>query len=666
MNLFTERWPWLLFTVGCVSFCCILLLKPLPVAANDDTIVVTPTVPSVGGPIIPEKPKIPATQTPPPEARLVLKRHYTTPETVRALEPFELHLEFQNVGILPAEGYSLVARQCASNEDYQFQPEDSCYKTIPRVEGGYTAIVTLRLRYLSSKDKQLPPSGNTEYFVFSVENHLSAVTSTSAEAPRIGIFILPPRHIVDPTPTLERQFDKAELIVRETWVTNPGAKGQKLFERVTLDITKSYTNAITGGPEFDIVVQLENVGNKDARNITVDFCRLGTSKNYNPVGSGCTQHIPGTLPPNGHAYTSQTVAATTTPASRGEEVGLKIGYEFHYNGQWLRQEVTDTIHVYPRQYPAIELTPTPTPNDQANGRAEPNDARCKVSVSNVNLRQGPGTNYPIVGGASLGNEFPITGRNADGSWWQLSVNGSSAWIYADLVAATNATNIALASYIPPLPATAVAQPALAVSPATASADSSPNVQVISRGTQGNQVLLDSQASTVNFQAQTVHQNQTLRSQPDEQSPLIVIEQYRTIPEDISPGEPFAIEIQLRNVGSGHANQLLLEWPDTSVVPLGSGSVQWLGNLATQSTIVASKRFVTLQSSQQPPSLLPVQIRYSHPNELPATQNESLVLIYRADTYAADDNPSNPTAGDGYQKPIWLRVAFGLFGLGAQK
>src|SRR5690606_30803807 len=50
--------------------------------------------------------------------------------------------------------------------------------------------------------------------------------------------------------------------------------------------------------------------------------------------------------------------------------------------------------------------------------------------TNANLRDGPGTNYPIVGSARAGQALEVVGRNAAGDWYRLA---SGAWIAAHLV-----------------------------------------------------------------------------------------------------------------------------------------------------------------------------------------------------------------------------------------
>ena len=51
----------------------------------------------------------------------------------------------------------------------------------------------------------------------------------------------------------------------------------------------------------------------------------------------------------------------------------------------------------------------------------------------VNVRGGPGTNYPVIGRLSAGQAYPVTGKNARGDWYQFDLDGKSAWVIANLV-----------------------------------------------------------------------------------------------------------------------------------------------------------------------------------------------------------------------------------------
>ena len=81
--------------------------------------------------------------------------------------------------------------------------------------------------------------------------------------------------------------------------------------------------------------------------------------------------------------------------------------------------------------------------------ATPESARVTANV-NANVRSGPGTNYPVVGGLMTGESALVTGRNGDASWWQINLQGQSAWIANSVVTANaQAANAPVVSAPPP-------------------------------------------------------------------------------------------------------------------------------------------------------------------------------------------------------------------------
>lgn len=108
--------------------------------------------------------------------------------------------------------------------------------------------------------------------------------------------------------------------------------------------------------------------------------------------------------------------------------------------------------------PAPSLTPTvekTTPADAPasptpTADATPTGPRVRISRA-MNIRGGPGTNYPIVGGADAGESFAIVGVNAEGDWWQIAYDDGLAWVYGPLVAAEGAAGVPVAA-APPAPA----------------------------------------------------------------------------------------------------------------------------------------------------------------------------------------------------------------------
>ncbi len=72
----------------------------------------------------------------------------------------------------------------------------------------------------------------------------------------------------------------------------------------------------------------------------------------------------------------------------------------------------------------------------------------------VNVRIGPGTNFPILGIAPQGTEGEIVGKSEDGAWWTVSVPSApneQGWVAAAYVEASNAADVPVVA-APALPA----------------------------------------------------------------------------------------------------------------------------------------------------------------------------------------------------------------------
>jgi hypothetical protein len=60
----------------------------------------------------------------------------------------------------------------------------------------------------------------------------------------------------------------------------------------------------------------------------------------------------------------------------------------------------------------------------------------------VNVRSGPGTNYPVLVVAPPGVSGEVSGKNADGAWWQVKISTDYSadgfgWVSADYVTTQN-------------------------------------------------------------------------------------------------------------------------------------------------------------------------------------------------------------------------------------
>ncbi len=93
----------------------------------------------------------------------------------------------------------------------------------------------------------------------------------------------------------------------------------------------------------------------------------------------------------------------------------------------------------PSSTPA-RLSPTPggtvtsvTATASAIPSVIPEKPLLTVTAPTVNVRAGPGTNYPRLGEVHQGQAFDVTGKNRAGDWWQFAFDGQPAWISGSFV-----------------------------------------------------------------------------------------------------------------------------------------------------------------------------------------------------------------------------------------
>jgi hypothetical protein len=91
-----------------------------------------------------------------------------------------------------------------------------------------------------------------------------------------------------------------------------------------------------------------------------------------------------------------------------------------------------------------EVPPSPTPEPAPGFTAN----------QTVNIRGGPGTNYPKVGSLAAGQSYEIVGQNAAGNWLQFVYDGDAAWVSTDMVTVSGdmgAVEVAQNTPAPPAP-----------------------------------------------------------------------------------------------------------------------------------------------------------------------------------------------------------------------
>ncbi|MCL4860873.1 MAG: SUMF1/EgtB/PvdO family nonheme iron enzyme [Caldilineaceae bacterium] len=124
--------------------------------------------------------------------------------------------------------------------------------------------------------------------------------------------------------------------------------------------------------------------------------------------------------------------------------------------QLLATAVAATLINQPTATASTTRTPTRTPapsptNPPTRTPTPPSQPAIAVINSQLNVRQGPGTEYAIIGQVNEGQRFPITAKNQAGSWWRLDYNGQAGWVAGQYVTAQNASAVEVARDIPPPP-----------------------------------------------------------------------------------------------------------------------------------------------------------------------------------------------------------------------
>ncbi|RME98114.1 MAG: SH3 domain-containing protein [Chloroflexi bacterium] len=78
----------------------------------------------------------------------------------------------------------------------------------------------------------------------------------------------------------------------------------------------------------------------------------------------------------------------------------------------------------------------------------------------MNVRQGPGTNYPVLGQLPPGQSLPVVGQNESGTWWQVPLpNGGRGWIADSVVQVSGPVDVPVVpAPPPPAPPTATLPP----------------------------------------------------------------------------------------------------------------------------------------------------------------------------------------------------------------
>jgi uncharacterized protein YraI len=133
-------------------------------------------------------------------------------------------------------------------------------------------------------------------------------------------------------------------------------------------------------------------------------------------------------------------------------VGVGFGW---ISAQYVQTSNTADIQVVENpETPVLVIPPAP-----------PSGAAIATATDFINVRTGPGMNFPVLVVAPPGSTAEITGRSSDNAWWQVRVptrvsSNGLAWVSASFVVAQNTSNVPVVN-APPAPPTVAAVPPIA-------------------------------------------------------------------------------------------------------------------------------------------------------------------------------------------------------------
>ncbi len=127
---------------------------------------------------------------------------------------------------------------------------------------------------------------------------------------------------------------------------------------------------------------------------------------------------------------------------------LRVANELEICNQEPAAEPTSIVVLPPSATPGVVIAPTATPTLDPTPRVT-------VNRPSANVRQGDGTEFPIIGSLSQGQTAPIVGISSRGTgWYQVRLpNGTLGWMAPSVVDVSGNLSLVPSVVPPPLPAT---------------------------------------------------------------------------------------------------------------------------------------------------------------------------------------------------------------------
>jgi heat shock protein HslJ/uncharacterized protein YraI len=206
------------------------------------------------------------------------------------------------------------------------------------------------------------------------------------------------------------------------------------------------------------------VGLLEGTEITLNFDKIDLNGN-----AGCNNYFAGYEVQNNHIvinppgstmmFCEAPQGVMTQEAAYLAALETAATWKVEGDQLWLRT-AEDAIAVIAVKEPIVDL-PVPEPKTPTG---------MVTGASTLNIRSGPGTNFPVIGAARMGDTGTIVGRSQDGRWWVVdapSLPGGVGWVSADFVSATNAEDVPVIPSPPPPPPTPTRVPPPTAVPPTA-------------------------------------------------------------------------------------------------------------------------------------------------------------------------------------------------------
>ncbi len=618
---------------ACVMLMAGLFLAGLqPLEASSTAQATDPT--TDGEIIVPIKPAATATLELKPNLQIL--RYYTSPERPQAKKQFALFLEIKNVGGASADGWYVRPAACQGGSGATFtEAINPCMQNLSNLPPNSSTTINFNMAY---------DELGTQNLNMYIEPQHDIAKSIQTNLHQISFYV----YDSDPDPTLTFAYPQPDIFIRNWWTAKAGATGDDM--QISIPVTDTQP--------FELVLDLQNLGQTDAYNVRLDFCER-VKDLIQPAGDGCHQYIPTGLRPRDHATASHTMAfnneKTDVPAYT-----IAITYEFQYNGKFYTESTKKTIYIDRQALAAQALAATATAQSKIGNTSEGTSSNNSTDFLNtgsylivdtpaLNIRSGPGTDYPAIGATNQGRHFALRGRNGDGSWWQIDVDGHEGWVYAGLVQAVGGQGMPVIQ-IPPAPQSTPA-PQLA---ANSTPENGEAYQIAY--TTGENASPQPATSPVSSPIPTPPAPASLAQSTGSD---VIIDSYETQPKQIVPGQPFRLQVTLRNIGAETVNRTVVRIGSDQAIPVGSGEATILPPLPAGESGLFERQLLLAQPSGEAVTPLSVEIDYVDGQGQAHSHQEQIGLVTTALMGTAMNTPTETTP-----RPLWLRLVSGLLGLGA--